>query len=345
MKRKKTTRRPIALKIKAAIAKQGSWTLYTFVLDSKTLDEIAFVSRREDDTLEGYQRNLSRQRAADIARYLDREGGCIPNNILLNFEPGAKYDAKSSTLTVPKRERSAWVIDGQHRMFGLKQSNKIYDIAVTAFIGLDIENQAKQFKIINSKQKGVPTSLLYDLLDLTKDGTFVQQRGHELAARLHKEPESPFYQQIDMTGGNNGFITQTRVITSLESLISDRGALFQYSEEEQYGILRNYFTAVKSLLPVDWGNKKSVLTKAIGFTAFLIILPQVLTQTIQRHGDFRMESVKEILAPVASYNFSAENHKGWAGHPGENRLAGVLAACLRSAQAGGNNSAQKLRLQ
>lgn len=342
---RKKARRPTSLKIKATLAKQGSWSLFSFVLDSKTLDEIAFVSRREDDTLEGYQRNLSRQRAADIARYLDKEGGCIPNSIVLNLEPGAKYNAKTQTLVIPNRTRSAWVIDGQHRMFGLKQSNKTYDIAVTAFLGLDVENQAKQFKVINSKQKGVPTSLLYDLLDLTKDGTFVQQRGHELAARLNREPESPFYGQIDMTGGGDGFITQTRVVTSLESLISDRGALYQYSEEEQYGILRNYFTAVKSLLSVEWGNKKSVLTKALGFTALLIILPQVLTLTIQRHHDFRTESVRDILSPVASYNFSVENHKGWAGHPGENRLAGALAACLRSGQADGANATQNLRLQ
>jgi DGQHR domain-containing protein len=341
-KKKRTATR---IKVKATEAKQGSWSIFCFVMNSKTLDDIAFVSRREDDKAEGYQRNLSRQRAADIARYLDKEGGCIPNSILLNLEPGAKYDRKTNLLTIPNKPKSAWVIDGQHRMFGLQQSNRTYDIVVTAFLGLEIAVQAKQFKIINSKQKGVPTSLLYDLLDLTKDGTFVQQRGHELAALLNNEPESPFYGQIDMTGGGDGLITQTRVVTALESLISDRGALFQYTEEEQYGILRNYFAAVKSLLPSDWGNKKSILTKAIGFSALLIILPQVLTLTVQRHHDFRTESAKDALTPIASYNFSAEAHKGWAGHPGENRLAGALADRLKSAQTSGTAGSQNLRLK
>ena len=121
-------------------------------------------------------------------------------------------------------------------MFGLRQAKTRYDLVITAFLGLDVAAQAKQFKIINSKQKGVPTSLLYDLLDLTKDGTYVQQRGHELAARLNDDPESPWYGQIDLTGSGDGLITQTRVVTAVENLISERGALFQYSEEEQYGI-------------------------------------------------------------------------------------------------------------
>jgi DGQHR domain-containing protein len=333
-----------SIKVKARVAKQGSWSIFCFVMDSKTLDRIAFVSRREDETIEGYQRNLSKQRAADIAHYLDKEDGCIPNSILVNLEEGAKYDAKSGTLTIPNRPKAAWVIDGQHRMFGLGQSNRTYEIVVTAFLGLDIPTQAKQFKMINSKQKGVPTSLLYDLLDLTKDGTFVQQRGHELAVRLNEEPESPFFKQIDMTGSGDGLVTQTRVVTALESLISDRGALFQYTEEEQYGILRNYFTAVKSLLPTEWGNKRSVLTKAVGFSALLIVLPQVLTLTLQRHQDFKIESVREITSPIGSYSFSVENHKGWAGHPGQNRLAGALADCLKSAQTNGSGTTHNLRL-
>src|SRR5438876_6314946 len=98
-------------------------------------------------------------------------------------------------------------------MFGLRQAKTRYDLVITAFLGLDIATQAKQFKVINSKQKGVPTSLLYDLLDLTKDGTFVQQRSHELAVRLNREPESPLFKQIDMTGGGDGLVTQTRVVT------------------------------------------------------------------------------------------------------------------------------------
>jgi DGQHR domain-containing protein len=320
------------VEVKATAAKQRGWRILSFVLDSTTFDRIAFVSRRDDDKDAGYQRNLSKQRAADIAHYIDKEDGCIPNSILVSLEEGATYDEKTQTLRIPDQPRAAWVIDGQHRMFGLRQAKTTYDLVITAFIGLDVAAQAKQFKIINSKQKGVPTSLLYDLLDLTKDGTYVQQRGHELAARLNEDPESPWYAQIDLTGSGDGLITQTRVVTAVENLISERGALFQYSEEEQYGILKNYFTAVKTTFASDWGNKNSVLTKALGFSAWLIVLPQVFAICLQRFQNFTVKSIVMVLTPIKTYNFSAEHHKGWAGHPGENRLAGALADAIKSSE-------------
>lgn len=331
------------IEVKAAIAKQRGWQIFSFVIDSATFDRIAFVSRRDDDKDAGYQRNLSRVRAADIARYIDKENGCMPNSILVNLEQGAAYDAKTGTLRIPDQPKAAWVIDGQHRMFGLRQAQTKYDLVVTAFLGINVAEQAKQFKIINSKQKGVPTSLLYDLLDLTKDGTYVQQRGHELATRLNDDPESPWYRQIDLTGAGDGLITQTRVVTAVENLISERGALFQYSEEEQYGVLRNYFTAIKTIFASDWGNKSSVLTKALGFSAWLIVLPQVLTVCLQRFQNFTVKSVLAVLTPIKTYNFSAEHHKGWAGHPGENRLASALADALKSSEP--NETGKKSALQ
>jgi len=262
----------------------------------------------------------------------------------VSLEPGASYSDRTHMLKIPNQPKAAWVIDGQHRMFGLRQARTKYDLVVNAFVGLDVAEQAKQFKTINSKQKGVPTSLLYDLLDLTKDGTYVQQRGHELATKLNEDPESPWKGQIDMTGSGDGLITQTRVVTALEGLISERGALFQYSEEEQYGILRNYFVAIKNIFGSDWANKNSVLTKALGFSALLTVLPQVLAICLQRFSDFTVPSIVAVMKPMKTYSFSVENHKGWAGHPGQNRLAGALAEALKSGAAQGSGTKPGLRL-
>lgn len=197
--------------------------------------------------------------------------------------------------------------------------------------------------MINSKQRGVPSSLIYDLLDLTKDGTFVEQRGHELAVLLNEDPTSPWFELIDMTGSGGGFVSQTRVVTALEPLVSERGALYQYSEEEQFGILKNYFQAVKNVTRNDWANKKSVLTKSLGFSALLMLLPQVLNLTLLRFHDFRLASASAVIQSLSQYDFSAERHKGWAGHPGENRLAGELAKFLKAGE-GAAEKAAKIQL-
>ena len=136
------------VEVKASFAQQRGWRIFSFVIDSTTFDRIAFVSRRDDDKDAGYQRNLSKQRASDIARYIDKENGCIPNSILVNLEDGASYDEKTQTLRIPDQPKAAWVIDGQHRMFGLRQARTTYDLVITAFLGIDVAEQAKQFKII-----------------------------------------------------------------------------------------------------------------------------------------------------------------------------------------------------
>lgn len=339
-KAKAKAKKKVDLRIPAQVAQQGNWLLYTFVIDSRILDRLAWISRREEDKDEGYQRNLSPQRAADIAAYLDKDNGVLPNNIIVNFTDAVKYDKKTGELVIPDEEDIAFVIDGQHRMFGLRRAQASYDVIVTAFQSLSIAEQARQFKMINSKQRGVPSSLIYDLLDLTKDGTFVEQRGHELAGLLNEDPTSPWFKLIDMTSSGGGFISQTRVVTSLEPLVSERGSLYQYTAEEQFGILKNYFQAIKNVARNEWANKKSVLTKSLGFSALLILLPQVLNLTLLRFHDFRLASVSAVVQSLSQYDFSAERHKGWAGHPGENRLAGELANFLKTGESAAEEAAK-----
>ena len=84
-------------------------------------------------------------------------------------------------------------------------------------------------------------------------------------------------------------------------------------------------------------------TSALGFSAWLIVLPQVFTTCLQRFGNFTVKSVLAVLTPIKMYNFSAEQHKGWAGHPGENRLAGALADALKSSES--RETARKGSLQ
>jgi DGQHR domain-containing protein len=111
------------VEVKASVANQRGWRIFNFILHSTTFDHLAFVSRRDDDKDAGYQRNLSKQRAGDIARYIDKENGFIPDSILVNLGEGATFDEQTQTLRIPNRPKAAWVIDGQHRMFGLRQAS------------------------------------------------------------------------------------------------------------------------------------------------------------------------------------------------------------------------------
>ena len=314
---------------------QNDRTFYVFSIKSDMLYRIAYVSRREVDKKEGYQRNLSLKRAKEINDYVFRLKGIIPNNIILNFDVALNYDANKQTISFDVKDNIAWVIDGQHRLFGLSLSDKAIDIVVVAFENLDIPNQAKIFRVINSTQKGVNASLIYDLIDLVKDASFLEERAHELVKKLNDDQESPWYQQIKMLGTGRGLITQSAFVDNLRLLLDEDklAALHIYTEEEQYGILKNYFSAIKFLFPDDWGNANSLLTKTMGFYSLMLLLPTVLQSCLSATSDFKVNTILGILGPIKDYDFSSKGLlKGVSGKAGVERIVGELNALLRAAR-------------
>ena len=142
---------------------------------------------------------------------------CSQIYIIIAFDQ--KLSFSDGNLILPTDEdKRGWVVDGQHRLAGIQQAKWKHKLAVVILSDLTIEDMASLFRTINSTQKGVPTSLLYDLLGLTKDGEFEEIRGHELAVKLNDEPESPLHSGIDMLGSGPNRISQARIVNSLKTV-------------------------------------------------------------------------------------------------------------------------------
>lgn len=318
---------------KAQKVQQNDWVFYVFVMKSDLLNKIAYVSSRYKDKIEGYQRNLSEKRAEEIQDYIFKLKGVIPNNIILNFNIELNYNEKNHTISFDINDNIAWVIDGQHRLYGLALSKKPIDVVVVAFEKLDISDQAKIFKIINSTQKGVNASLIYDLIDLVKDANYIEARAHELVKKLNEDIESPWYTQIKMLGTGPGLISQSAFIGNLKPLLDEnRGTtLTIYSEEQQFKILKNYFNAIKATFPDNWGNPKSLLTKTVGFYALMELLPTILHLCLTNNSDFTTNAIIKTLQPIKNYDFSSGGVlKGVSGKHGVQRIVTELNKLLAS---------------
>lgn len=119
------------VKLPAVKGKIGGETFYSFVASARRLLPIAFVNHQalnHPDGRPAYQRMISSSRIKSIGKFIEG-GGYFPTNILLNFADGARFERsinKDNTdpnitfgwLTLPNRYRSAWIIDGQHRLYG-----------------------------------------------------------------------------------------------------------------------------------------------------------------------------------------------------------------------------------
>ena len=169
------------IRIPAFKVKFGDVIMYNFVINPKDLLEVAYVARREKGEERYYQRIIDKERLNKIARYIEADGK-FPNNIIIAFKEGSyvkfrgkdpytKYNNATwpflgiefGILEFPKDYRSCWIIDGQHRLYAFINTNKWFNMPVTAFENLNIEDQCRFFLDINKNQKPVDSDLLWDL--------------------------------------------------------------------------------------------------------------------------------------------------------------------------------------
>ncbi len=143
-----------------------------------------------------YQRLVKRSRLKAIGNFI-KNGGYFPTNILINLEQKPRFDRQGSDknadvqvglLHLPERYKSAWIIDGQHRLYGYSIIDAKYSrqrIAVIAFECLKREDEANLFVTINHEQKSVPRTLLDELdADLKWGSSVPAERLASIAARI-----------------------------------------------------------------------------------------------------------------------------------------------------------------
>lgn len=154
---------------------------YIFSIEPRILLKIGFVLHRtrvNESLAPTYQRLLVPARLKGITKFID-EGGYFPNSIIINFGSSnedlqvkfspikANTDSQSEFgfLRIPNAYGIAFIIDGQHRLYGYAQSKKKEEstIPVVAFQNMESEEQLKIFMDINENQKKVSPSLRLDL--------------------------------------------------------------------------------------------------------------------------------------------------------------------------------------
>lgn len=156
-----------------------STTAYLFYADPREILKWAYVARREIGREKYYQRLVEAGRLKRIADYID-QGGYFPNAAIVafNVQPEFKRFAEVrehfpqwtqgvefGSLSFPATFRSCWIVDGQHRLYGMaKALNPTTALMpIVALEGATVEDQAQLFLDINKTQKPVPSDLVWDL--------------------------------------------------------------------------------------------------------------------------------------------------------------------------------------
>lgn len=207
------------VRVPAVKGKLGGQTFYSFVSTPQQMLKIAFVNHRTLNDPEGaptYQRLIQRSRLKKISSFIER-GGFFPTNILVNFSEKCRFeklkhdpdtDVVFGHLYLPDKYRSAWVIDGQHRLYGyapLSDGFLSQHVLIVAFEKLDKKKEAELFVTINHQQKTVPKNLLDELEgELNWESKKPSERIGAIAARLvnnmGNEIGGPLYERVVRQG-------------------------------------------------------------------------------------------------------------------------------------------------
>lgn len=214
-------------------AKQPIGEMYVCVLNSEFLQKITYadVRRNESECRDveryvGVQRVLDPKREKEIGKYVNYVDATFPNSIIVNLSAeDAKYDEEKNILCIKNKESVASVLDGQHRISGLKylKTGANFDCIVTVFIDLELEDQAIIFSTINTEQKKINKSLAADLAEFYNSRS-PQRTCHNIARALRANEKSPFYNKISILGsakkGEGESLTQYQFVKELLKHIS-----------------------------------------------------------------------------------------------------------------------------
>lgn len=327
--------------MKIAIIKivQPIGTFYISALNAEIVCRITTVERREYDnennTSMGIQRAISTKRVNDIAKYTNDPDATFPTPIIISINDMKSNNLGENYFEFDENSIVGEIIDGQHRVEGLKKSDKRgeFILPIILMFNLQEEDKAYVFSIINSKQTQVTKSLIYDLFSVSESRS-PQKTCHELARLLNTDEESPFYRRLKMLGAKNyqdASLSQGSFIRYLMPLISkkpdedyvdiklnkelndDSSIPLRYyfiNNEDGviYKILLNVFKALKDTFPNEWNNPdKFILSKTTGYGALIGAL-KILVKEGRENKDLTYEYFINIFENF-KYRLEENNQK------------------------------------
>lgn len=336
-------------KVHALRTKLGRTKAYTFFAPASAILPVSFVNHRDlrdPEAAPSYQRLVHRSRLKDIANFLGK-GGYFPNAVILNFKkrvnfeplrPEDEHGITPGLLTLPNTYKSAWVIDGQHRLFGyaeLEDSSKAEHIPVLAFDDLPLADESRMFADINSKQKSVPKKLLDEISgEIKLESANKKEQLRAIASRtldlMRDDDEGPLgdkitgaeIQRSDQSIITIPYLTDAIIQSGLLGRVVTKGsetAFYQgplYWDDPKSGIdalfeaLTAYFELVRSANEPRWASgRPGKFATNVGAAALVRLLADLIAHFEEKereeprelHPRVLVERVTKTMAPVLDY--------------------------------------------
>jgi DNA sulfur modification protein DndB len=340
------------VRVPAVRGRFGAHTYYSFVVSARHLLKIAFVNHQalnHPDGRPAYQRMINKKRISDIGYFIQR-GGYFPTNILVNFVDPCRFDLlpnkdnadqhiKFGWLYLPSRYKSAWLIDGQHRLYGFSNiPDRFLDTSlfVLAFERMDTKTEADLFITINHEQRSVSKSLLVTLQADLKLGSgdpkeALSALASALVRTINNDNASPFFRRFEVPGVSPTDYQNLTIAEAVKGLVRSNllgrvlpkkskipGFFSGQTDEETIArgkkIINGYFHSIMDANPVRWerGRAAYICTNP-GIRAHFQLIQEVLQHLANADKidpsletpDKVITTLTEFIEPVITFVASA----------------------------------------
>jgi len=374
----------LEIKVPAIKSRMGGFLCYTFSVSPEYLLKVSYVSHRakgKASDVNTYQRMLKKGRLNQIREYIENDG-IFPTNIVVNIEKSriqfdrihqdSNADVDVGTLgwlTLRPAYKSAWIIDGQHRLFAYSGQPKASKskLAILAFEGLAASKQAELFVDINAKQKSVKRSLLEELYaELHWDSDDLNDRVAAIVSRaildLDMEKDSAFYRRIQksddvkdplrcisLTGMFGAIKTRFHIAKEKNNEVVSYGPLWAGTNEKTLSrtvrFLKSWFGAIRDGATEWWekgAGEGGGLSMNDGVIACVNVLRSVLVhldgskyKLVELDDDDLVELIQPYAKALGAYlgSLNEEERKRFRdlrGVQGQNKRTRVCQAAMRT---------------
>ncbi len=259
----------------------GSQKVFLGFAAASELSQHSFADVLDEVTGRGYQRRFSETHSLEFRKYIQRDGATtipLTFNLRPSRSPRWKLIEKDGSLVVLELDGTHGPVlaqvDCQHRLGFLKDLP--VSLAFMSFIGLTAKEEMRVFNVINSKAKGLSSSLLdFHESRLTTDLRTAKPEIY-LALRLNEVENSPWYRGLDLGGkksvGMRRYASLRTMQRAAYRFLRVSKILDSTDVETAFEVVLSFWRAVRTVLSEEWQDPRHhFVTKGIGVYALMSI--------------------------------------------------------------------------
>lgn len=309
---------------------------------ARTLADHSFADVLDEESATGYQRPFHEPHSRDFRRYIQRPGATtIP--LTLNLRADAidvhvqRGESNHARLIITAAGKHLSQVDCQHRLGHLTGLD--VPLAFMCFIGLSAEEEREVFTTINSKAKGLNTSLIdYNTSRLTKD-LCNEDPCLFISLCLADDQDSPWRGRISKGGAVSVGLKRVASLRLMKLAVRryfrTKSELAAEDPREVAQTLKAFWRAASATFEEAWSAPRShLITKGVGVYGLTALAGDLVREARAMRGEPTEGYFRDVLGDFFfDFDWSSDGElEALGGTKGASRAYEMLVEHRRSRQ-------------